>query len=714
MKKLKTTTALVAGLAALSPAVIPVQVLAQTAADTGCVASEMANGKTMEEATASCEGTATTTPESDTQANGSAETDGSVNADTSAGTEPAPDANTSTDGSASTSGDGSTAPMSDSDADQAAKAAIEGANPPAEQDPAATSDAATTTDSGSEDAAAKAAIEGGSETSTTTVAPEGDTASGTAATDTNTDAAVQTDTTENGNGATDAGTSDAVPLQPETSGSDIANEEITPDTTSQDAPVPVDQTTDQATETPEASASSEPQAAPMDQTDAATATDTGTDAGADAGTTSNTEVTQDGSAATGAESEANSTQTNDTAATDGSAKADATASSDTTAQDPNATEAAKTLENALSDTQQAIEGEAVQNEALKAPTDGAADEVNTTEETVTEENARSASQDFSTQVDAQPSAQAQTTATASGDTAKKKDGMSALETAAIAGLGALAVGAILNNGSKVAVNSGDRVVVQNPDGSYQLVKDDNTLLRQPGSTIRTQDFADGSSRTIVTKQDGSQIVTVYDAQRRILKRTLIQPDGSKYLLIDDAAGGQPVVVSKLPKAKPVATISSSNQQALRDALARQSGVDRAFTLSQVRNIPQVRALAPAVSVENITFETGSAAIQPDQARALSALGQAIQQRIAENPRELFLVEGHTDAVGSAAYNLALSDRRAESVALALSEYFNVPAENLVVQGYGEQDLKVQTDGASEANRRTVVRNITDLLRVASN
>ena len=134
----------------------------------------------------------------------------------------------------------------------------------------------------------------------------------------------------------------------------------------------------------------------------------------------------------------------------------------------------------------------------------------------------------------------------------------------------------------------------------------------------------------------------------------------------------------------------------------------------MRNIEQVRDLAPAVTVENITFETGSAAIQPDQARALSALGQAIQQRIAENPRELFLIEGHTDAVGNAAYNLALSDRRAETVALALSEYFGVPAENLVVQGYGEQYLKVPTEGPSEQNRRAVVRRITDLLRMASN
>jgi outer membrane protein OmpA-like peptidoglycan-associated protein len=74
-----------------------------------------------------------------------------------------------------------------------------------------------------------------------------------------------------------------------------------------------------------------------------------------------------------------------------------------------------------------------------------------------------------------------------------------------------------------------------------------------------------------------------------------------------------------------------------------------------------------------------------------------------------LVEGHTDAVGDAGYNLSLSDRRAETVALALSQYFQVPPENLVTQGYGEQFLKIQTEAGERANRRAAVRNISELL-----
>ena len=46
----------------------------------------------------------------------------------------------------------------------------------------------------------------------------------------------------------------------------------------------------------------------------------------------------------------------------------------------------------------------------------------------------------------------------------------------------------------------------------------------------------------------------------------------------------------------------------------------------------------------------------------------------------------------------------------MTEYFDVPAANLITQGYGESNLKVPTLTAEPANRRAVVRNITGLLR----
>jgi outer membrane protein OmpA-like peptidoglycan-associated protein len=49
------------------------------------------------------------------------------------------------------------------------------------------------------------------------------------------------------------------------------------------------------------------------------------------------------------------------------------------------------------------------------------------------------------------------------------------------------------------------------------------------------------------------------------------------------------------------------------------------------------------------------------------------------------------------------------VAGLLTQYYQIPPENLVTQGYGESQLKVQTQYSERANRRVVVRRITPLL-----
>jgi outer membrane protein OmpA-like peptidoglycan-associated protein len=123
-------------------------------------------------------------------------------------------------------------------------------------------------------------------------------------------------------------------------------------------------------------------------------------------------------------------------------------------------------------------------------------------------------------------------------------------------------------------------------------------------------------------------------------------------------------------------------------------------------------MVPRIDVDTITFEFDSAAIPPDQLDALDMIGQAMEEVLDESPEEIFLIEGHTDAVGSELYNLALSDRRAESVAFALSEYFDIPPENLETQGYGEQFLKIPTQEAERENRRVTIRRVTPLVGAA--
>ncbi|SEI85255.1 OmpA family protein [Pseudooceanicola nitratireducens] len=331
------------------------------------------------------------------------------------------------------------------------------------------------------------------------------------------------------------------------------------------------------------------------------------------------------------------------------------------------------------------------------------------ESTVTEETARSSTEEFQTDV---ASTEGATDAEATATSEKK--GLDTAGKIALLGLGALAVGQILKNGSEVVSNSGDRVVVQQADGTYKVLKNDDAVMFQPGTDVKTFAYDDGSTRTVAVRQDGTQIETIRAADGTVLRRARIFEDGTRVVLFDDTQVAQEVEVNKLPQVTDTQreiNIRQAEEDELRAALAANlpETVDRRFSLSQVRNINAVRQLVPEIGVDSINFETGSSVIRPEEAKELAALGTLMRERISQNPGEVFLIEGHTDAVGAAGYNLALSDRRAESVALALTEYFDVPPENMVVQGYGEYDLKIRTAEAERENRRAAVRRITALL-----
>ena len=124
----------------------------------------------------------------------------------------------------------------------------------------------------------------------------------------------------------------------------------------------------------------------------------------------------------------------------------------------------------------------------------------------------------------------------------------------------------------------------------------------------------------------------------------------------------------------------------------------------------MRAYSPRIDLDTITFAFGSATIGVDQMPTLFALGQIMEEVLYEFPDEVYLIEGHTDAVGSDYDNLILSDRRAETVAVALSQNFNIPPENLITEGYGELYLKVPTLAPERLNRRATIRRLTDLLQ----
>jgi outer membrane protein OmpA-like peptidoglycan-associated protein len=94
------------------------------------------------------------------------------------------------------------------------------------------------------------------------------------------------------------------------------------------------------------------------------------------------------------------------------------------------------------------------------------------------------------------------------------------------------------------------------------------------------------------------------------------------------------------------------------------------------------AAAEATSVGfRINFAFNSTVIPQDAKPYLERVGQFMQAE----PQMRLLVEGHTDAVGGDAYNMALSQRRALAVATWLVEAQRIDPGRLAVQGKGETE-----------------------------
>jgi OmpA-OmpF porin, OOP family len=85
-----------------------------------------------------------------------------------------------------------------------------------------------------------------------------------------------------------------------------------------------------------------------------------------------------------------------------------------------------------------------------------------------------------------------------------------------------------------------------------------------------------------------------------------------------------------------------------------------------------------VATQGIYFDTGSDVIRPESAPTLKEIGDMLTQHA-----DLRLtIEGHTDNVGAAGANQALSDKRAAAVRAALVERYGVDGARLVSKGLG--------------------------------
>ena len=123
---------------------------------------------------------------------------------------------------------------------------------------------------------------------------------------------------------------------------------------------------------------------------------------------------------------------------------------------------------------------------------------------------------------------------------------------------------------------------------------------------------------------------------------------------------------------------------------------------EIANIPgaEVKRVGEGI---NVTFESGvlfavdKAEISPSATTKIKELGGIFTKY----PDSYILIEGHTDASGSADHNMELSERRAKAVAAFLQEQ-NVSSTRIKTAWYGENQPKLpNTSEANKAQNRRV-------------
>ncbi len=290
----------------------------------------------------------------------------------------------------------------------------------------------------------------------------------------------------------------------------------------------------------------------------------------------------------------------------------------------------------------------------------------------------------------------------------------------------------------------NQIVFREP-GNRTIIKQDSRVIIRADESQRFQRYStsarpfrkpDGTMETVFVRSDGTRVISIADSSGRILRRVRRLPGGREIVLFDDrpfykrgsfitGAGIAIGVGALLALSRPTVSIAReryivdygrASDDEIYEAFSAPpiSRLERRYTMDEIRYNPPLREYMRRVDLDEITFDTGSSTLSPDQYGKLERLARIIMRVLERDPAEVFMIEGHTDAPGEPEDNLSLSDRRAEAIADILSSEFGVPPENLVTQGYGEQELKIETRDSERQNRRVTMRRIGPLLNRDAN
>ena len=196
--------------------------------------------------------------------------------------------------------------------------------------------------------------------------------------------------------------------------------------------------------------------------------------------------------------------------------------------------------------------------------------------------------------------------------------------------------------------------------------------------------------TVATKED------VASAMAAVKNSVLSKPVSSKQMILD---------------ASPLNQADQKIGMELLESLG--NGAGKTASNSKVKGFSSLDDLlsgggqvggstAPILMPTDLLFEFGSDQLADGARLSLMKLGFLIQK----NPDSLFIIEGHTDTIGSDESNMGLSQRRANAVVAWLTNSLHLTPERIRAVGMGKSRPLVNPNGTPEEqglNRRVEIK-----------
>ena len=250
----------------------------------------------------------------------------------------------------------------------------------------------------------------------------------------------------------------------------------------------------------------------------------------------------------------------------------------------------------------------------------------------------------------------------------------------------------------------------------QLLRDDrpSSQLSDAALTARSEAARDALGDRRLRPDHVARLREILQSDRRELRSRLRAGREERRRDLRNRSGGLRIEIRPGIRPAPRRSIAAAEvdeQEIERQLIAPPTrSIRRQYSFEEYARRPELREVMPGIELDTIHFGFNEFSVREEEIDELERIGEIIERILATNPDEVFVVEGHTDAVGSDPYNLDLSRKRARAVRDALLEYFIIEPGSIETIGYGERYLKIPTELDEAENRRVTVRRITPILQ----